>query len=405
MSNAFVDWIFKKFSQWLLHENSPPKINLSNFDIVAKKIQMGDVILIEGRSRISTIIRHITFSRWTHATLYIGHLSDIQDSETLKRAKHYDNYQEDEQLIVESEIGYGTIISSLSNLKNYHLRILRPRGLTEEDAKKVVSYAISRLETQYDVRHIFDLLRFLLPWGIMPRRWRSSLFQHNALKPTKDICSSMIADAFQTIDYPILPIITEDYKKELELVQRNSRLYTPDDFDVSPYFDIIKYPIFPIKTAGAYHKLPWLKDVFGEDKEHLNMYGAKLDQFFQSPGFAVVGASTDRNKFGNKVLRCYVQNHKKVYPVNPNATNIEGIECMHHVSDLPKEVKSISIVTSPDITNKIVEEAITHGIQNIWMQPGAESDVAIQKCKDANVNVIADGACILNVLGFKENSI
>jgi predicted CoA-binding protein len=127
-----------------------------------------------------------------------------------------------------------------------------------------------------------------------------------------------------------------------------------------------------------------------------------IQQFFTSKAYAVVGASTNRDKFGNKVLRCYLQQNKIVYPVNPRENKIENVACIHQIADLPDDVKSISIITPPSITEMIVDEAIKKGIQNIWMQPGAESETAIQHCKQHNINVIADGRCILVELSFHE---
>lgn len=128
----------------------------------------------------------------------------------------------------------------------------------------------------------------------------------------------------------------------------------------------------------------------------------QIKQFFASKAYGVVGASTHREKYGNKVLRCYLQHHKIVYPVNPNETQIENVDCVKTVADLPKEVNSISIITPPPITEKIVEQVIKKGIQNVWMQPGAESALAIKKCQENRINVIAGGPCILVELGFKE---
>lgn len=127
-----------------------------------------------------------------------------------------------------------------------------------------------------------------------------------------------------------------------------------------------------------------------------------IQNFFTSKAYAVIGASTNRQKFGNKVLRCYIQNFKTVYPVNPTEGFIEGLPCLKGVEDLPETVNSISIITPPQITEKIVEQAIKKGIKNIWMQPGAESEKAITNCLQNKVNIIANGACILVELGFVE---
>lgn len=129
----------------------------------------------------------------------------------------------------------------------------------------------------------------------------------------------------------------------------------------------------------------------------------KIEKFFTSPAYAVAGASVDRHKYGNKVLRCYLQHGKKVIPVNPRDAQIEGITSVATVLDLPDEVKSLSIITPPSVTEIIVGEAIQRGIENIWMQPGAESNRAIEMCRERGVNVIADGSCILVVLGYKDH--
>lgn len=126
----------------------------------------------------------------------------------------------------------------------------------------------------------------------------------------------------------------------------------------------------------------------------------QIDQFLSSEAFGVAGASSDRQKYGNRVLRCYLQNGKKAVPLNPRETQIEGIACVAAVADLPPTVASLSIITPPAVTEKLVAEAIAHGIRNIWMQPGAESPAAVALCRENGVNVIADGSCLLVVLGY-----
>jgi predicted CoA-binding protein len=129
----------------------------------------------------------------------------------------------------------------------------------------------------------------------------------------------------------------------------------------------------------------------------------QFDKFFASKAFGVVGASANRDKYGNKVLRVYLQHNMRVIPVNPREKEIEGISCVASVPELPPEVKSISVITPPVVTEQVVEMAIAMGIDNIWMQPGAESAAAIENCRKNNVNVIADGSCILVVLRYKEH--
>lgn len=128
----------------------------------------------------------------------------------------------------------------------------------------------------------------------------------------------------------------------------------------------------------------------------------QIQQFLASPAFGVVGASTNRHKFGNKVLRCYLQHDRKAVPVNPNEPEIEGIPCVATIGDLPADALSISMITPPDVTLKLVPLAVEKGIRNIWMQPGAEHPDAVSLCREKGINVIADGSCLLVVIGYHE---
>ena len=127
-----------------------------------------------------------------------------------------------------------------------------------------------------------------------------------------------------------------------------------------------------------------------------------IARFLDSPAFGVVGASPRRHKYGNKVLRCYQQNGRTAIPVNPREATIEGARCVASVLELPDDVRSISVITPPAVTERVVEEAVRRGLRNVWMQPGAESERAVATCAAAGINVIADGSCLLVVLGYRE---
>lgn len=243
---------------WLIHERPPSPVPMSDYERTRYEIKPGDVILVEGRSRVSDVIKAVTQSCWSHAALYIGRVHEIEDPVARQRVKQFFDGQPDVQLIVESELGLGTVVRPLSTYDRDHLRICRPRDLTFSDAQKVIGYAISRLGTDYDVRQIFDLLRFLVPWIILPRRWRSSLFTTHVGQTTKTVCSTMIAEAFGSIQYPILPLVKRSENHEIRIYRRNPKLCTPSDFDYSPYFDIIKYPFMNFANSQPHYRLlPW----------------------------------------------------------------------------------------------------------------------------------------------------
>jgi len=127
-----------------------------------------------------------------------------------------------------------------------------------------------------------------------------------------------------------------------------------------------------------------------------------ISEFLAGSTYAVVGASNDRWKYGNKVLRCYVQHGLKAIPVNPNAKVVEGLAAVADLSSLPEPVHGVSIITPPEITEQVVEEAAKAGITRLWMQPGAESDRAIERAKELGLSVISGGPCLLVALGFRE---
>ena len=117
---------------------------------------------------------------------------------------------------------------------------------------------------------------------------------------------------------------------------------------------------------------------------------------------AVVGASSDRSKVGNRVLRAFLQAGREVYPVNPRTKDIEGLKCYPDLASLPTPVHGVSVITPPQIAESIVEEAAAQGVKNIWFQPGAESEEAVSRARGYGMNVISGGPCILVVLGYSE---
>jgi len=128
----------------------------------------------------------------------------------------------------------------------------------------------------------------------------------------------------------------------------------------------------------------------------------KIERFLAGVPVAVVGASTKRTKYGNKVLRCLQQNGFAAIPVNPHASEIEGLQVIKSITDANSPIHSVSLITPPDVTDRVIDEIIQVGIQHVWMQPGAESAGSIEKAVDAGINVIAGGPCILVALGFRD---
>lgn len=260
MVKSLYKKIRKKLDNWLTYEPPPIEAMPYDFNRLKYEIKPGDVLLIEGRSHISKIIRYITQSPWTHAALYIGRLIDIEDENLQEIIRKHIEVKENTRLIIEDVMDSGTVITPLNFYHNHHIRICRPIGITPSDLQLVISYAIKALGQPYNVRQLLDLARFLLPWTILPRRWGSSLFRTSLGQPESGICSSLIAEAFASVQFPVLPFIKPDEGTAMEVFPRNPYLFTPKDFDYSPYFEIIKYPLFnPDEPLPYYRRLPWSK--------------------------------------------------------------------------------------------------------------------------------------------------
>lgn len=246
--------------RWLTQEAEPAGMPLCDFDRLGFEIRPCDVLLVEGRTRVSQVIKTITQSIWTHSALYIGRLHDIDDPDLRAYVRYFYDGNPNDQLLIEPLLGEGTVVSPLSKYRNDHLRICRPVGLTHPDEQAVIKYAAQHISLRYDVRQLLDLARFVFPYGVLPRRWRSTLFEHNPGPPTKTVCSTMIASAFASVHYPIRPVVQRDDDGSLRFYKRNARLHIPSDFDHSPYFSIIKYPVLGLDDLTVYRQLPWNED-------------------------------------------------------------------------------------------------------------------------------------------------
>ncbi len=282
MFKPFYHKLRNKLNHWLTYEPPAEDIMPYDFSRLKYEIRPGDVLLIEGRSRISSVIRTISQSPWTHAALYIGRLIDFEDDEIQGIISQHIEAKDNSRLIIEGMLDKGTIISTLSSYRNHHIRICRPIGITPSDMHLVLNYAIKTLGQPYNVRQLLDLARFMLPWTILPRRWGSTLFRTSTGEAESGICSSLIAEAFTSVQFPILPFVKPDEITGVEIFQRNPHLFTPKDFDYSPYFEIIKYPLFnPDEPLPYYRRLPWTKSGFlHQDKGILSGPRKKKKHFF-----------------------------------------------------------------------------------------------------------------------------
>lgn len=214
---------------------------------LASCLRPADVLLVEGDTRFSAGIKYLTQSTWSHAALFVG--DALGDRE---RAA-----------FIEADIVEGVRTVGLDTYAGLHVRICRPVGLAAAECAAVIAHAAARLGHRYDLKHIFDLVRWLLPTPPVPARWRRRLIALGSGDPTRAICSTLVAQAFQSVRYPILPTIEYRPRNDPQCTNcidellhlRHHSLFVPRDFDVSPYFEIVK----PTLAAGGFdhHRLVW----------------------------------------------------------------------------------------------------------------------------------------------------
>jgi hypothetical protein len=230
-----MSWMADKFGRLLARYLEKPEqgyeaIAPGDAEALRATLRPGDVLLVEGNNHISGVIKYLTQSTWSHAALYVGPIGDrvSAEGEPLE--------------LVEANIGEGVVAVPLAKYGRVHSRICRPIGLNEDDRARVCAYAAERIGFDYDLKNIIDLLRYLFPLPV-PRRWRRRMMALGSGHPTRIICSALIAQAFENVRYPILPKITrvESEAERADILEiRHSSLYAPRDFDISPYFAVVK---------------------------------------------------------------------------------------------------------------------------------------------------------------------
>ena len=217
----------------------------SDPEALRQSLEPGDVLLVEGNNHISGVIKYLTQSTWSHSALYVGPMAGRMTADG------------EVHVLIEADVDEGVVSAPLSKYFRFHTRICRPVGLTEADRASVCAYAIDRIGLAYDLKNIIDLMRYLFPLPV-PQRWRRRLMTLGSGDPSRLICSALIAEAFRAVHYPILAKVTATRSRQaLEQILeiRHSSLYCPLDFDISPYFNVVK----PTIAKGFdYKALHWV---------------------------------------------------------------------------------------------------------------------------------------------------
>ena len=248
--NPAFRWFGQRLAAYLSEPVRGAQVATSPLELLESALRPGDVLLVEGNTRISVAIKYLTQSTWSHAALYVG--DALGPPPPGERPK----------VLVEADLREGVRAVPVRAFAGMHTRICRPVGLSEGDLRKVIDFAVSHIGGQYDLKNVFDLARYLVPTPPVPVRWRRRLIAFGSGDPTRAICSTLIARAFQRVRYPILPDVTLEksgdptcidcYREILRI--RHHSLYTPRDFDISPFFEVVK-PALP--RGFDYRRVAW----------------------------------------------------------------------------------------------------------------------------------------------------
>lgn len=232
MGRALAAYLSKPRPEYEQHDTT-------SIERILQVIEPGDILLVDGNSRISTAIKYLTQSTWSHACLYVGAIDKSADMPSL----------------VEADLTEGVTIVPLNKYEQYNVRICRPVGLTESEKRRLLSFVEDRLGYRYDLKNIIDLMRYLIQNPAVPARYRRQLLSLGSGEPTRAICSTLIAQAFQSIDYPILPKLKQaEGSDERHFEHRHHTHYVPRDFDLSPYFRVVKPTL---ELDFDFHRMSW----------------------------------------------------------------------------------------------------------------------------------------------------
>jgi Permuted papain-like amidase enzyme, YaeF/YiiX, C92 family len=251
---------------------------------LVRHVRKGDVVLVEGNQRISECIKYLTQSSWSHAALYVGDEPLKRDPELKRRLVEEFGEDDARHLVVEALVERGVVLTPLRHYVEFNIRLCRPYRLTSSDLAVVIERALARVGHTYDLRNIFDLARYFLPVSIVPPRLGREALHFGSGEPTRVICSSVIAECFEQVRFPVLPVF-EPYKQgdrppllRVWRILRRGRppygvfrrvsptLITPRDFDLSPYFEIIKFNVIE-NLRFDYRKMVWAETELTEPRK------------------------------------------------------------------------------------------------------------------------------------------
>jgi len=272
-----MGWLRKKLFDLATRELTKPRgsYNLllpTDLDRLHRRVAPGDVVLVDGDQRVSEVIKYLTQSSWSHSALYVG--DELLKRNPAQAAELLAAHGEDAKHMIVEALMEGVVASPISKYGSFNLRVCRPTGLRREDLRRILDEVLAQLGYRYDLKNMVDLARYFFPVSMIPRRLRRQALQFGSGLPTEVICSSLIGRAFQNVGFPILPQMTPATEPAAgrswtdwflrralppypSVFQRQlPAIITPRDFDLSPYFEIVK--VNPVEAPRFdYRRIRW----------------------------------------------------------------------------------------------------------------------------------------------------
>ncbi len=269
-------WLWHKLFDWGADYLTRPlgeyrRRTSNDPEVLRRTLRPGDIILVEGDQRVSEIIKFLTQSSWSHAAIYVGDPWGTHHQE--KRTDFEARCNEDsDHVVIEALLEEGVLANPVAKYADYNLRICRPVGLQPADLVRLTEQLLGQLGSRYDVKHVLDLARYFFPVSLIPRRFRHTALELGSDLTHEVICSTLIAQAFQGVGFPILPTVTPDgvasprpwYQRlrrprtpyPARYHRKRASLVTPRDFDLSPYFEVVKPELVGTESFD-YTRIRW----------------------------------------------------------------------------------------------------------------------------------------------------
>ena len=243
----------------------------TDVDVLKRHIKKGDVLLVEGEQRVSSVIKYLSQSSWSHAAIYVG--DELVKRGGALRELAIEHFGEEADHLVVEALMDGVVASPLVKYSEHNLRLCRPHRLRGGHLRQLLDETVASIGMRYDLRNILDLAGYLLVVSLMPGRHRRDALRFGSGYSGDVICTSLIGRLFHGVGFPVLPEVIEKEeppsrkgwrlpgsrrraRSSAVFRRRDPTLLMPRDFDLSPYFEVVKFNVI-CTGSFDYARIEW----------------------------------------------------------------------------------------------------------------------------------------------------